>query len=332
MSNVIAGPALVRGIKNNFINTYKSTYDGIEATIGQWIDLGIPSDNISTLFGYFESAPHPRRRDWGDPVEQEGFRARNFSIEQFSWDVAVTWLRYQRKFDLLQDLENQASQAGANFAFLPERLMFQFITDNTTDDDLLPRLPNLPDGAALFSGTDGDGNDRNGVSGGNLIDGAASTGIASSDAIRDDYFTGLRRFVEFQDKKGQPFIDPGLVSRNGVTIFHAPEHNKVFAEAFVQARTIEGSNTPSNIILDAGKRVELVETQRLTGDDWFMFLNNPPTKPFAQIMGEALQVEEQLTSNSDRGRSIKEEGVFFSQIGSLGVTQGAGFFTLKIDN
>jgi len=324
--SVIAGDALARGLRNTFAHTYKQTFDGMSAELGKWISLGVPSDKIQELFGYFESAPHPSRRGYGDPVKEKGFRARNYTVDNVSWDLSITWQQHQRLFDQLRDLEAQAHMGGQNFARLPERVFFQYLAEST-NVDLLASLPNAPDGAAIFSTTDGASADRFGVSGGNLLTGS---GITTAVKIRDDYHDAIAQFLQFQDTEGQPMVDPSDIQGAGVTVIYAPEHLQIFKESFIQARTVDGSNTPSNVLLDAGDKITLVASPYISGDDWFVLQNAPQVPLLVQTDAMSLTETVQTVDNSDIARTTKKEGVFWQAIQGYGLNLPLG--AIKVNN
>ncbi len=89
----------------------------------------------------------------------------------------------------------------------------------------------------------------------------------------------------------------------------------MFREAFLQGRTAIGANTATsnaavtNTILESGVQVSLWSTQRITDDDWFVFLADSPTKSVFRQVREALSENVQTMENSDIARSTKVEGV-----------------------
>ena len=325
---VIAGDALARGLKNQFDNQWRRRYDGILDSLGRVMELGIPSTLITELYGFFEAAPYPQRRAYDDEVQSRPFRARNFEVENFSWDLSIFWKQEDRIFDQLRGLERQARQGGENFATLSERVFFQFIT-GTADAQLLQAIPNTPDGAAMYSALDGAGVDRFFVTGGNILTGS---GIATPQAIRSDLFDGLERIAQFQDTEGQPAIDPGMIDR-GVTIYFNVANLEVFREAFIQGVTIGSAGVAAgvtNVILDSGMRIRLIPTQRITDDDWFIFLEDFDPRPVFQQVARPLTETVEVEENSDNARRTKQEGIFWNSIMGFGLNLSLP--TVQINN
>jgi len=335
---VISGDALARGLRNEFANTWQRRYDGLKDRLGSVMELGVPSDKFEELYGYYETAPYPRRRPWGEAVPSKPFRARNFAVENVAWSISVEWYKHQRLFDQLRDLERAARQAGENFATLGERILFQILTGGS-DAALLGTIPTAPDGATLFSATDGSGSDRFGTTGGNVIATGSAAGVGTSEAVRSDFFDGLERMAQFQDPEGQPALDAGIIDQ-GVTIAFNVANLKVFREAFEQGYTLQkiaGTSTTdistaaavTNVIMDSGMAVTLVPTQRLTDDDWFMWLNAHDPKPVFEQVAQPLEEYYEDESNSDRARRLKLEGIYWEAIMGYGVNLPLGI--MKVD-
>ena len=87
----IAGPALARGLKNEFMNTWKLRTEDMERRLGSFFRGGIPSTQYAELYGYWEPPLFPSRRPWGEGVESKPFRARNFEVINHSFTSSVEW-------------------------------------------------------------------------------------------------------------------------------------------------------------------------------------------------------------------------------------------------
>lgn len=327
---VIAGAALARAIRNNFDNTWQTRYRGLQDRLSAAMEMGIQSDKISEVYGYFERPPYPERRDYGDPVVSRPFRARNFETENVSWDISVTWKQEDRLFDQLRGLEAQARLAGENFATLAERVMFQIILA-AADPRLLAVIPNAPDGAPIYSATDGGGAARFGIAGGNTVTGVDFT---TGQGLRDGLFGVLEQFGGFLDTEGQPAMDPGVIDA-GLTVYYPITRTREFREAVQQgvtAQKIPGTGVGdeataagvTNVILDSGMSITLVGTSRITVDNAFCFLNEHAPKPLFEQVALPLQENVQVEENSDIARRTKEEGVFWQTIRGYGVNLPLG--------
>jgi len=330
MMNVFAGDALQRGIKNTFGHTWKRRYEQSDKRVKVLCE-SVPSDKYKELYAYPETPPYARRRPYGQGIAVASFRFRSYEVENLAWGVGVTYDEADAIFDQTDLLISQARGAGESFGSIKERVTFQILT-GASDPLLLPAIPNAPDGAAMFSATDGASADRFGVSGGNLLTGS---GIGSGAAVRSDFFSAIERFHLFQDPEGQPALDAGLLDQ-GVTVYFGATNLEVFAEAFLQARTaLASAGAPSNaavtnLLGDAGYKIALVPTQRITDNDWFVVLDAADPKPIVEQVVVPVLESPQLAENSDLGRISRQFGWFWATYRGYGVN--LPLFAVKVNN
>ncbi len=322
---IIAGDTLARALSSRFRNTWQRRHKGLQGDLGRFMDLGIGSDKFEEIYGYGEVAMYPQRRPWGEDVVSKPHRFRNFTVANVAWDANVEWLKHHREFDQLKDLERSARRAGDNFATLPERVAFQIML-GTADPKLLGTIPNAPDGAALYSATDGASADRFQVSGGNII---AGTGVGSSAAVRTDVFNALERIGAFLDPEGEPAFDPGILDQ-GVTLIYGIANKKVLAEAFQQGRTLDGGAAVSNIVMDSGMQFKLIPSARITNNRIHVFIDQMDPKPLFEQVAKPLDEQIQVEENSDIARKSKREGIFWETYRGYGVNLPLG--TVRITN
>ena len=115
MATVMAGPALARGIRDNFIDTWKSRYEqGIETYRGV-IEPGVATDDFVSLFGYSEQQIFPSHTEWGARPESKAVRYRTYQVEQIRFTSKVEWLVRDRELSNLGSIERDARRAGDNF-------------------------------------------------------------------------------------------------------------------------------------------------------------------------------------------------------------------------
>ncbi len=300
---VIAGDALARGLRAEFLDTYKQRYTARSELIQKVMRLAVPSNRIDELYFYFESAPHPKRQPRGESVSFDGFQGVSYTVENLAWAKGVDWHRDDRMDDQTGALVDRARMLGTNFALLPERVLFQMLL-GTTDLDLLQAVPNAPDGVALFSTTDGTGAARFGATNGNLLTG---TGVASSNAVRTDFFTARAQYQLFQDTEGQPLLSPELLT--DFTIIYGSANEKVFKEAFIQGRTLDGGAALTNVVLEGGDSLTLWSTPRITDNDWFIAANGVDHMALFEQEREGMIEMMSTEENSDKSRETQEESV-----------------------
>lgn len=318
MPQIIATPvtgATARGIRTAFVNTYTSMYKAQEARLREFVDMELPSDKLQEIYGYPTAAPHPRRWPRGENIPENVFDYVTYTVTNFDWGMKVPYHLNDVDDDQTRSALNMARQAGTNFGLLYERVVFQAIL-NTADPALLPAIVNAPDGAAIFSTTNGAGGNRFGIANGNLLTG---NGVATPAAIEQDYFAALAQARQFQDGQGQPLFPSELID-GGVLIIAGAANERNFRKAFEQRITGQilqnvaaAENVAlagmSNIILDAGLKVRIWLTSRITDNDWTVIFTAVPMKPFGVQVRQPLREAIYDMSNSDRTRGTKEAAI-----------------------
>lgn len=331
MTQVLAGQLLTAGLRSEFADSYRMASAGVERALGSVMDLGIPSDKLTEIFGYFETAPYPVRWRRGDAITEKGFASVQFSITNYDYGRRVQWHENDRQDDQTRTLMEQARTLGAHFASLPSRIFYQMLTAGT-DYDLLPTVPNAADGVGLFSATASDSSARFGLTGGNIQTG---TGVATAAAIRTDFFNAIERFVQFQDTEGQPLF-PAEIIDQGFDLFYNAANMQIVAEAFVQGRTLAAATTATsnaavtNIVMDSGLEVRLHPTQRITDNDMFVNAGGSPKKPLFQLQRQTLREHVGTMDNSDTARATKLEYMQWDVRQGYGIAVPYGI--VKINN
>ncbi|HXI82134.1 MAG TPA: hypothetical protein VNM34_15105 [Verrucomicrobiae bacterium] len=325
---IIASQVLANGLRTEFADTYLAINNRqADGRLAQVMDLGIGATNRQHEFAYFEAAPHMTYWRRGDPIPSDAMRSVQWAVPVYTWGRRIPWHKEDRKDDQTGSLFDMARMAGNSAALLPIRFFFDVITNAT---NTLPAVPLAPDGASIFATTAG-GLNRFGVSSGNLLSGS---GVATVSAILTDYYRAIAQWKLFQDGKGQPLLSDEIIDM-GATIIHGAANTQVFEQAFLQKRqgTLgSASGTPSNIVQDASRNVELWSTARITDNDWFLFLKNPPKK--AAFLLDRQGVEEfsslEGDNNGDRTRDTGEEYVQWERRAGAGVA--LPYAAIKIDN
>lgn len=331
MSTVIASQVLANGLRTEFADTYSKIRNRqSDGRLSRVMDLSIGATNRQHEFAYFEAAPHFEYWRRGESIPTDAMNSVKWTVPVYTWARRVPWHKEDRKDDQTQSLIQVARQAGESAALLEERFFFDLIQNTTVT---LPAVPLAADGAAMFA-TTANGGDRFGVSDGNLLTG---TGVATTSTIKADYYNAMEQFMQFQDGKGQPLLSPEVVA-SGAIICHAAENTEAFEEAFLQQRQglVYGSNTaastPSNVIQDAARNVMLWPTPRITGNDWYVFLMDPPQLPTFLLDREGVQEFSSLEgdNNGDHTRDTGEEYIQWERRAGAGISLPYG--CIKINN
>ena len=118
------------------------------------------------------------------------------------------------------------------------------------------------------------------------------------------------RFKQFKDGKGQPLLGDEVLE-GGFIIVHPVALTEAMETAFLMKRPGGiGAGSPSSLVQDASRNIELWGTPRLTDvNDWYVFLANPPKQATFFIDREGVQEYSALEgdNNSDSNRAKAEE-------------------------
>lgn len=329
LPTMLGGQLLTNGIRSTFANTYGQFQAKESPYLKNCFAMGLPSMARQEIYAYMKTQAYPRRTPQGDPTPFEATDSAQWTVTNVPYELGVAWHLDDAADDQTQTLMQQAMGAGQHFATLKERMFFELLNGTAS---LLPSIPNSPDGAAIFSATDGTGAARFGVSGGNIVTGS---GVASAAAFRADLWKARARFRNFLDTKSQPLLDDGLLSRFTVVVPSGLE--EVAREALYQPVTAAGalSSTSNagvtNSVLTAGLDVKLWVTPRLSdASDWYVFADDVPHKPAFEQTRESLTEFVGNRSNSDQSRYTKEEYVTWRSRHGVGI--GVPFGAVKINN
>jgi hypothetical protein len=341
MQNVIAASVLTAGLRTTFADAYRLSTEARLERLRKVMELGVPSDKLTELYAYFETAPYPQRWPRGQSISTKPFDSKSFSVVNYDWAKRIAWHENDREDDQTRSLFDMAKSLGDHFATLHERIFFQMILA-ATDADLLPAIPNCPDGADLYNASDGSGADRFGVSGGNIVSGS---GVASAQAIKTDVLNGIELFRRFQDVEGQPLWDDSMLDGGGYVLIYNVANDELVRTA-LKATTVldrlktDGTSTtdvsvasaaaPANIVVEEGLRIELWPTQRITTDDLYLFAVGSPHKAVFQQERRGLRETFANVENSDVSRDTKQEYIQFDA--RYGYGSFLPYQTVQIDN
>lgn len=310
MPTVLASPTLANGLLNTFWDTYAGVIGKAQSSVlGQVMDIpGVGATNREHSFSYFNAPPHMEYWRRGDPIPEGAMDSTSFTVKVYEFAKRVPWFKWDRKDDQTQSLFDVVKMLAKNAGNIPERLFFDCLTGTATT---LPAVPLAPDGAAFFATTAG-GSARFGVTSGNLLTGTAPTTTA---IVLTDYYAAMEQFGLFQDGQGQPLFGSEVVGE-GVIILHSIADTKIMEETFLQRRQggVMGTDagvTPSNIVQDASRNVQLWGSPRIATGDWYVFLKGAPKKPTFILNREGLKEYASLESdnNGDIVRTTAIESV-----------------------
>jgi hypothetical protein len=286
-------------------------YESLLPRLAIAMGLDFPSDKRSEYYFYWESAPHMARWAYGNDMSEEAFRGIQFEVTNHRWAKAISWQSDDRADDQTSSLMDHARGLGESAALLDERVLWQII-EGSTDRELLPSIPNAPDGISLHSGISttrfGAGAD------GNTVD---VTAVTTDQTARDAFWEMLGRARLFQDIQGQPLLDPSVLDGPKMIAYH-PDDEPHFAGAFLRELVDTGSAGVSNEIKAAGHQVTLWTTSRCANTHYIMFIDALIKAVFSQLR-EGMQEVVATAQNSDVARQQDEESIRFKVRKGYGV-------------
>lgn len=312
------------GIQAEAARTYDVMYEGIKNQLGDVMELGAPADGLYAVRGYFESAGAPERTDRGQAPSDDVIDSRSYVTYIDDWSKEVQFHVNDLKDDRLNYILRRAQDVGRKYALIAEKVFFQILR-GASDPKLLLSIPNSPDGAAIYSATDGAGNDRFNFSGGNILSGQT---FSTAAGVRNQYMQVLEVFGQFQDTKGDPLFDKSVIDQ-GLKLFYPWTRNQEVQEAFKLARTVltAGDGASSNIILDGGFPISLVPTQYLSADEFYWFLKGSPVKPVFELKREDMSMVHITREQSLEAARTGFESLIFKA--RLGYGSNLPFGTIK---
>lgn len=306
---VAAAALLTAGLKATFMDTYNPTYQGLkDGLLGEMMQMDLPSDKLTELYAYAESAPHPVRVPRGQNMPHKNFKTVGFNVTNLDWMMAIDYHANDVADDQIGALMPRAQDGARNFGLLDERVFYQIVT-NATDSKLLGGanpIPSAPDAGALFATTAG-GAARFGATSGNLLTG---NGVGAAQTIRNDFMSARSQFGLFQDTEGQPWHADSVYQKGFVVLYNI-SNERLFQEALAQNPTFQSQTSGGSIAAaavqnvvtaTAGLPVKLYGSQRITDNSFYVFLVGDPRKAIFSQMRMPLQTIQRTENNSESAR------------------------------
>jgi len=307
-------------LKTDFWATYQANETQVDARLSKVMNLSIASTMASEAFGYAQAAPVARYWAEGEAIPSDEFITNLFLQRNYKFGIGVEIAQTSIEDDQSKMIMSRVLESAASFAMLKERHFYWLLTGGATVDaiQMQPNLPLAPDGAAWFSTTDGGGNARFGVSGGNI---QPTSGVGSPIAIITDLFNGMARMASFLNQENQPYWNPGDLNRE-VCLFANGANFLNFEAAMTQMFVVasSGNAAPSNPKIDANLKVVPVLNPRITNNNWAICATNATTKaPYwlervapKEVVGE--------TGNSDVAREYDVFKLYVRSRGAIGLS------------
>lgn len=274
--------ALAKGVQQIFKDTYAPEAESVSALIGDGLmKLSVGSDGLFENYAYHTSPLHPEYRDRGAPPRDGLIESVGWQVRNLNWEREILWHEDDEQDDRLNHIRARAAEASINWAWLDARVAFQMLS-GTADPLLLPSIPLAPDGAALFSATDGSGADRFGVTGGNLVGGQT---LNTEQGFEEAFLATKQRLLQFRDTHGIAPLNLDSSLKSGLVLYYSRDNEEVVSAALARKfrATFTGvageGASQSNYFIDGDMKVEARGTVFLSGSDFYLGLKKPRHQP-----------------------------------------------------
>ena len=276
-------------------------------------------------YGWKGFVPYPTFWPQGMPRNVKTFPSYLMYTFIRKFESTIEWKLDDEKDDLLNDLISQVQLLGKRYQSTPFILLSEYLNGLAVENGV---LQNAYDGVSIFSTVDGDGNDRFGVTDGNIVSGSGTT----TAAIYADLFAVQKRFMNMKDStSNKPIFEPNDVTFQNMFVLMPNSLNlpvQKLSEATLLL-TEAGLTAPEKNILatkfEFGFNPFLTDT-----NDWFVLLKHSYWKPFA--LRPPQDIESTITNigNSDKARELGIAGIYTNQ--RMGVSPWCPFVIIKVTN
>jgi len=306
-------------LRVDFFSNYSAEETQVDARLGKVMVMSVGSTMASEMFAYPQAAPVARFWNEGEAIPSDEFLTNLFPQRSWKFGVGVEISQVSIEDDQTKMIMERVMESAVSFAMLKERHFYWMLTGGTTVDaiQMQPQLPTAPDGAAWFSTTDGSGNNRFGVAGGNI---QPTSGVGSAQAIINDLVNGMSRMASFLNQENQPYFNPGDVQREVAILFNSANYlnfRQALSQQFVVAAS--GNAAPTNIVLDADIKVIAIPNPRITSNNWAICATTAKTK--APFWLERVAPKEVVAEpgNSDVAREFDVFKLYVRSRGAIGL-------------
>jgi len=276
-------------------------------------------------YAFKEALPFPRHWPMGKGRVRQGFKDVLIEMPLTPYELTIAWNRYDEEDDQLGDLRAHVNMAVQRYGLLAYTLFSEYLNGTAV---LNSSLITAYDGASICSATDGDGNDRLGVSGGNVLTGS---GLTVSGVIRD---------VAKAQQRGLSYLDPtanrvifsyDMMDYKNLVLMGPKEANQVFQQASgAENIKISNDNMVSESNVQKGTWSYVINNLLTDSSDYYIFIKHPLWRPFIHRRPKNINSIVADITNSDRARDFNENAIMTDIR-----TQFAPYFPgtiIKVDN
>uniref|UniRef100_A0A6H1ZGH8 Capsid protein n=1 Tax=viral metagenome TaxID=1070528 RepID=A0A6H1ZGH8_9ZZZZ len=279
-------------------------------------------------YAFKDRIPFPRPYPYGKGRDHQGFKDRLINVGLIPFELTLGWDRRDALDDQLKDLERHVSTGMQRYFQLPDVLIGEYMSGVAAYN--IDGLQLCFDGVSLYSATDGDGNARFGVTGGNIITGQ---GVSTTARVMSDIIKIRRRFLEMKEPvTNQPLHNSKDIVYNNIHYIIPAHLDGIFSQIQEQELIYSDPtivNSQSNML--KGK-IKYTINQRLSADSnsFFAVLKADYWRPFAYRAPQDVNTIFATIQNSDRSREFAEDG-FYSDM-RIGIAPWCPFTTVKNNN
>jgi hypothetical protein len=318
---VLANALFFPDIRVDFWENFKATETAVDGRLAAVMNLSVGSTKSQEAYGYSQAAPVGRYWQEGLSIPTDQMSTNLFFQRNWKFGVGVEISRVAVQDDQTKLIMSRVMEASASFAMLKERHFWWLFSGGGTYDaiQMQPQIPLAPDGVGWFSKTDGNGNQRFQITGGNIV---TSQGVGSPQAIINNYFGALQQIAAFRNLQNQPVWNQQNVMRKSSLVF-AVQNEQNFVTAINQMFIVaaSGNSAPSNVLKDMGqiKDISLISNSRITTNNWAVICTDGVAKaPFWQEREAPIETLADL-GNSDVSREFDVTKLYVRCRGAIGL-------------
>lgn len=292
------------GIWNDFQDMWRQNQPTFEKTLDV-VARKVAFKNVRNgTYVFKESLPMVSPWPYGKGRNYKGFQDRQFQLEICNFELTIPWSKFDEEDDQIGDMKVHIAAVVKRYGVLPVILTSEYFNGVAVYNNSLKLTY---DGASLFSATDGDGADRLGVSGGNIISG---TGLTAA-AIVHDVSVAQQRYMGFKDPTaGLPIFGEEDISYKNLIAIIPPTLNEVFQKATgaEYIKTDPANNTSESNYLKSTFQYQ-INPFLTDSSDWYIVLQHPYYKAFLYSESPLENFPADM-GNSDRAREYAEYAMY----------------------
>lgn len=296
------------GIQKNLADSWRQKYPLLEDQLKLMCNF-LPYVSIrNATYVFKESVPFPMPWAYGTGRTAQTFKDVSISLALYPYQVKIPYNIFDREDDQLGDMKTHVATVVDRFLQLPDKLMAEYLNASRS---LNPALATCYDGVSLFSATDGDGNNRFGVSGGNIYNGTGAVNVA---AFIHDLYGVQRRFQQMLDPASQVIYSAADIDYTKLHVIYPPSYNEVVRDASKAAllRTDTANQvSQSNTLISTF--VPHCNPYLSDTSEWFAVVEHPYFKTFAYRAPQTVRQAWAELNNSDIAREENKE-VFYGDV------------------